>query len=739
MTAKKQGFLARAVNYVLNRGGASGELSQRTPNGQGLLTPLFGAYEARSFQPEFIEALREAIPIFDAMIDRLVTLDGVPVIVGEDTALVAEIQQWAKEIQVNDVQKGLTSFSHAMRNEVHEQGFSITEHVFAADGHDIVRLNVPDSKALRCGREDDGSLAWYFNTRVQPTKTESGMQLVLESRQSANVLSSFYANKGFKELDMRNKVYMAYTVENASPYGVSRLRSMPFVAKAIATIQNGIANTHERFGDPSYHINYKAAGRVSSEELESRRKDLASQLGASIQAKRDGKSVEFATAVDKDSDVSINVIGADGQVLEIEAPARHLLEQVVAKSGLPAWLLGLHFSTAERLAKFQMEILKQESDTRTNMEAEVLEDIIIAMLRARGRTWSNETTVLEDGSHVRKAWRVIFQKPNLADLVAEAQAKFMNAQADAVKANAGLANGDAAKPVDVSEGKDDEETSNKILSAALNSAQSMRYANHGTRFKTPIQNLETRPIDNPSLDKIEKDALKGMDDVWSASITRMIVKLGLDAQASNGLQSDGFTFTQSDKALIAGEMTAFITALHENETLTQGALAQAYLRAWSLGVLDAFERSSLDRPTGELSNLAAVNQLLTTSTVAFDTFTNNTLTPAIHSILKAGMDAGENPLTIAGNLRRELDGARWKWEQIARTETALAWDEAKRGEWQAEIADSAIDDLFDFIPAPDGCPTCQSQAIGNPRPLNETPKPVVNTHPSCRCDVAPHI
>ena len=40
-------------------------------------------------------------------------------------------------------------------------------------------------------------------------------------------------------------------------------------------------------------------------------------------------------------DVSIEVIGADNKILNSEIPVRQLLEQIVAKTGLPPFMLDL--------------------------------------------------------------------------------------------------------------------------------------------------------------------------------------------------------------------------------------------------------------------------------------------------------------------------------------------------------------------------------------------------------------
>jgi len=716
----------------------SSQLTTRPANGQGMWSPVFNKITPRTVAPGLYEALREAIPILDAAIDRTITVDGTPVIVGEDAALVSDANAWAESVTVNDIQKGLQAFSASLRNEVHEQGCGIGEFVQNKRGDDIENLNVADSKGIAFSRDENHQLQWWYNPatplrhRLHNSGKES-VQALLEDRASANILSSVLtgSNSSYVQLNPVNKVYLAYRTENADPYGVSMFRSIPFVAKILLSIENSIGNTFDRFGDPSYHVSYKAGGRVSGDVLEERRSKIATDFLTAIAAKRTGQSADFITAVDKDSDMSIVVIGHDGQTIEVEMPARHVLEQIVAKSGLPAWMLGLHFSTAERLAKFQSEMLRQESDTRTEFERLELERIVAARLRLRGFTWSDETIEIEQNGrqrHVRKAWRVEFIKPNLSDMEAQARANFMNAQAESVRSGTG------SQPVSIESNLDSATNIIHFPGTALRPGFS------ALNSHTCTPSAETRPFDNPALDKVERDAISEIASEWSETTLYIVRALGLEAaDQQDSMTTDGFTFTEKDKRIIADELSAFVSSLLENEELAQGALAKAYLRAWAQGVIDAYTRSGLEGPTGELSSSAAVEQLLVSSRQSFTTFIGNKLTPRIHRILEAGVEAGENPLTIAANLKREMGGASWKWEQIARSETAMAWDDAKRAEWAAEIEAGDIEDLFDYVPGPDGCPQCQSMAEGNPRPMAETPKPVIDTHPSCRCDIAPHV
>ena len=59
-------------------------------------------------------------------------------------------------------------------------------------------------------------------------------------------------------------------------------------------------------------------------------------------------------------DVDIKVIGADNQMPDIEIPVRTILEQIVAKTGLPPFLLGFSWSSTERMSSQQADILTSE-------------------------------------------------------------------------------------------------------------------------------------------------------------------------------------------------------------------------------------------------------------------------------------------------------------------------------------------------------------------------------------------
>ena len=93
---------------------------QLRPNfGQGPFTPYFDTFVPRKINSQFMEFLRESIPIVDAAINRLVSMDGHIEVKGENEALVAEISDWISHVPVNDVQSG----APGLASEHYRRGF----------------------------------------------------------------------------------------------------------------------------------------------------------------------------------------------------------------------------------------------------------------------------------------------------------------------------------------------------------------------------------------------------------------------------------------------------------------------------------------------------------------------------------------------------------------------------------------------------------------------------------------
>ena len=133
-----------------------------------------------------------------------------------------------------------------------------------------------------------------------------------------------------------------------------------------------------------------------------------------MQAGREGTVRDFVAV----GDVDIKVIGADSPILDSEVPVRQILEQLVARTGIPPFMLGLSWSSTERMSAQQADLLTSEITAIRRSVEPVLQRVAQTWLRLRGR---DDRVVLE--------WEDI----NLQDQVEEARAELYRTQAEGLK------------------------------------------------------------------------------------------------------------------------------------------------------------------------------------------------------------------------------------------------------------------------------------------------------------------
>ena len=680
---------------------------ERASNAQGPYTAVFNEWIARKVQPSLYEAMREAIPVVDVAILRLVTLDGLVKFDGANKGLIHEIEDWAGTVKVNDMQTGLQAFINNYSNETYEQGFSISEFVASQGLDDVARLNVADSKDIIFKRTDKGLETWYKG-RSTPKKSRSATELIgdiLADNLSVAEASTRLGAAGYALLNPENMIYYSIDNENHGPYGVSLLRSTEFVSKILLTIQNATLNTWERFGDPAYAVTYKTSRRdLSADTLETRRSSLGKSFNDAIAAKRAGKSADFINAIDKDSEIKIEVIGHEGQVLEIEAPARHVLEQIVARFRVPAWLLGFHWSTTERLAQYESEILLTEAETRGANKIHTVKKVVEAMLKLRGRKWK------------RGDFEVYFDLPNLHDLVAQAQARFLNAQADMYETQYGKPGAPVSTPV-----PDPAKRGKNVCHCEPKAKQSHK----GTK--------ESRPIPHVELDKVEDELLAKMEERWKIARAKVsdILKLKEFAKRLKAEDpTDRWNLTEEQKAALRKTLDEFAEGFNPVKDGDE-IFAYAYGRAYSLGALQAISMTGVDEILLDIANSRVFQKLVD---AGFDLVKENTrdLKMKILSEIEAQVLAGTNPAHVAYRLSGIFDNASSNWERLVRSEMTMAAERGKLDEFEAEGVEKV-----EFIAAADACPICQ--AVAGFYDIGEVPLPVRDTHPRCYCTLASSV
>ena len=190
--------------------------------------------------------------------------------------------------------------------------------------------------------------------------------------------------------------------------GTSLLRGLPFVSGILMQIYQTIGINWERVGNVRFAVTYKPSGDSDRAYAKERAQQIAKEWGRAMQP---GAGVSDFVSV---GDVNVKVIGADNQILDSNVPVRQMLEQIVAKLGIPPFLLGLSWSTTERMSVQQTDILTSELESYRCVLNPAIAKICSLWLRMHG---------FDGGFHIE--WGNI----NLQDELDLAQARLTNAQA----------------------------------------------------------------------------------------------------------------------------------------------------------------------------------------------------------------------------------------------------------------------------------------------------------------------
>lgn len=746
------------TNYVKALLPSGSQLTLGSP--QGPLTPWFQDYVFRTVDGNFYEALREGIPIFDAAIRRLISLNGTIKIIGDNADLVAELEDFCLNVPVNDMQKGIHAFSENAQNETFEQGFSLSEFISTKKRDDIDRLVVADSKQIYFRKNDAGRMEPWFRTGNPLTSNYSMPASVIDDILAARYGQSVTFN-GVTDtkLALDNKIYFSINNENQNPYGVSIFRSTEFVAQILVTLQNSIKNAAERFGDPMYHAHYK--GKAGDGKLEERRLLLANDLKTIISAKRAGRSGDLTTAGGPESEVKIAIIGHEGQLFEYEIPLRHVHEQIVAKTNLAAWMLGLYWSTTERMATLEVEMALADAKIRQFAMLPEYIRLFSNFLKLRGRSWKRvKTSVDKPGD-----WGIIFESPNVRDLVAQAQAEFLSAQASQMRKYGGsptVTTQNPATQVPVGAASIDiNGIKFPMIAAKSLEVRSLGSADRGVRqlevkgkctcgcdhsvhseLQTKYPELTvakelSRPIPWPELDKFEKEYERELKHDWAELQAKIFsimgLKLSTDKTAS-AISKEPFTFGDAERDMILRSLKTFLG--YYDIDGPDSAVTWYYGQSYSLGLIQAANFVGKERPLLDiLQNNETYTELITDGFSLVRDSATRRIRNDIIMAMEDGVTRGINPREMAAELENLFGAQNSDWERLARTEMAAAAERAKLDEWDArgiDISEAVIVPVHPrcrcsttvkddgngnfsavFLPAPDACPLCLSMQEGD--------------------------
>lgn len=314
---------------------------------------LDGYVPLRTAETQLYRAVREAVPVVDAAVYKLIRMCGGLSVRCGDPDGEREIAEFLRTVPAGRGQHGLNAFLDCYLDSLLTCGRAVGEIVPAAGGGGIA--------ALLCGRVED----------VEIREGDSPLDFTLCASDGRGAL------RPLPRQDLL--LFTPLNPETDSPYGVSLLRSMPFLADVWSKIFQTVGTNWERCGNVRFAVTCPAA---ADGQADRRSRELAQEWASAMSGTRDGAVRDFVAV----GDVGIHVIGADNQILDSAVPVRQILEQLISKTGIPPFMLGLQWSSTERMSTQQADMLTTEITALRRTLTPAVERICRLWLRMRGYT-----------------------------------------------------------------------------------------------------------------------------------------------------------------------------------------------------------------------------------------------------------------------------------------------------------------------------------------------------------------
>ena len=346
-------------------------------------TPL-GGNEERVYRE-----MREAIPVLDAAVSKMVRLCGGFEVKCRNREAQKRLEEFILTVPCGRGQVGMDSFLSGYLDSLLTYGRAIGEMVVSGG-------------KLR-------AVCWGDVTGLEVQEGDNSLETVIWGMDSKGLMRPL----PYQHL----LLFTTMNPEPGHPYGVSMFRGMPFLAEILMKIYNTIGTNWERAGNIRYSVICKGGEDMDPAAVQERGRAVAEQWAKAMEDGKNGTVRDFVAV----GDVEIKVIGGEAPILDSEVPVKQILEQLVAKTGLPPFLLGLSWSTTERMSTQQADLLTSELwALRRNVEP-AMRKVCKTYLALEG---------LDD------RFEIIWDDISLQDIHQEAQADLYRAQAEKARAEA---------------------------------------------------------------------------------------------------------------------------------------------------------------------------------------------------------------------------------------------------------------------------------------------------------------
>ncbi|MBO7395729.1 MAG: serine/threonine protein phosphatase [Ruminococcus sp.] len=335
--------------------------------------------EAGPLEKELFDRLRYAVPVIDAAIMKIIRLTGGFRLVCSDERFQEQLDRFCENVPVGLTGTSLGCFADAFLDSMLTYGSAVGEIVIDEEGRRIAGL---------------------WNGDTTSTTVSAG----------ASPFERRYAVRR-QDGTLREVAHPERILYASLTNGRSLLRGLPAMSSILLRIYQCIGQNYDRAGNVRYAVTYKPQNGAS--DIASTREhamQIAREWAEGMNSAKCGRVKDFVAV----GDVDIKVIGADNKFFDTNVPVRQIMEQIISKLSIPPFLLGLNWSSTERMSSQQADILTSELEYYRRLLTPVLRSIGDAYLCSAG---------------AEAVCSVEWDNINLQDESVLAEARLRNAQA----------------------------------------------------------------------------------------------------------------------------------------------------------------------------------------------------------------------------------------------------------------------------------------------------------------------
>lgn len=339
------------------------------------------------FERELYSQVRENLPVVDAAIGKIIRLVGGFKLKAKDERFQELLEEFTESVCVNLSGASLGSFLEGYLDSLLTYGKAVGEILVDEKSGEVLGLANADSKNFHVRSGKNPAQRIYFTTNGKKEKILSHPERIL---------------------------FTALNPTTSQPEGVSLLRGIPPLADILLKIYGCIGKNFDRVGNVRYAVTYKPTGENDISFSKERAMVIAKEWSDSMHSAKHGIVKDFVAV----GDIDIKVIGADNQLIDTEVPVRQLTEQILSKLSIPPFLLGLNWTSTERMSTQQVDILTSELEYYRRLLNPVIRQIASVFLKAHG---------------CEERVEILWDNINLQDESELSKARLYNAQAESLE------------------------------------------------------------------------------------------------------------------------------------------------------------------------------------------------------------------------------------------------------------------------------------------------------------------